>query len=132
MTYMKSVKKKTTQGASLRRVREHLYMLAANYQPCCYVCGEEVQADDIVKGNASDGLTWHHVDFDRTNNAPYNMALCHRGCHRSFHNAYEKGTDIRTDDAVDHWGPTPKNQAPNRNRVSGSILKGNINIRKAA
>jgi hypothetical protein len=123
--------KKTSQGSKLRRTREHLYMLAATYAPRCYVCGEEIDADAIVQGNASDGLTWHHIDFDRTNNAPYNMALCHRGCHRSFHNSYEKGDDIRTRDAKTHWGPTPLDQAPNRARVGGSILAGNVNIQTA-
>jgi len=118
-------------GTKLRRCREHLFMMTAQYEPRCYVCGEVVDSNDIIKGDVTDGLVWHHVDFDRDNNAPYNMAICHRSCHRSFHNAYERGEDIRTQDAKEHWGPTPKNQAPNRKRVSGSILKGNSTLRSS-
>ena len=123
-------KRKSRQGTKLRRVREHAFMLAAVYCPCCYTCGQAFEPESFVAGDASDGLTWHHIDNNRKNNDPANLALCHRNCHRLFHNAMERGEDIRTAAAVKHWGPTPKNWAPNRTRVSGTILAGNVNLRK--
>jgi hypothetical protein len=40
----------------------------------CYVCGESV-VDLLV----------HHLDEDRTNNAPENLVAVHRSCHATLH-----------------------------------------------
>ena len=111
----------TKVHSKIRRIREHLYVLAMQYQPACYVCGEQIEADKLVTGDHSDGVLWHHIDFDRHNNDSSNLACCHRSCHRSFHRQMEEhGKDIRTKEAIEHWGKTPNIKLKSRKeRVPG-------------
>ena len=87
----------------------------------CYVCGDEISPDELVKGDSSDGLVPHHIDMNRANADVDNVAICHRGCHRAFHNAYEKGEDIRDKRAIKFWGATPKVKSC-KSRRTGTLL----------
>ena len=110
----------STQNSKLRRIREHLFLMASQYTPCCYVCGEIIEAQDLIQGDSKDGVVWHHMDFDRYNNDAENLACCHRSCHRSFHRQLEEhGKDIRTKEAVEHWGKTPKIWFGSKERIPG-------------
>ncbi len=116
--------KRRSVHSKARRLREHLFLLVSQYVPCCYVCGDQFDAETFCSGDASDGITWHHIDMRRDNDAPDNLAPCHRACHRSFHIQLEtKGVDIRTPEAVEHWGPTPKALKSCRTRSGGAIKR---------
>ena len=116
--------KRRSVHSKARRMREHLFLLVSQYAPACYVCGEHFDAETLCKGDASDGVTWHHIDMRRDNDAPDNLALCHRSCHRAFHIQLEKhGNDIRTREAIEHWGPTPKAPKSCKTRRGGAITR---------
>jgi len=58
----------------------------------CYFCGKPllVRPDDMTFGHkrhprVNTDITIHHIDEDRTNNDPSNLAECHDSCHRSHH-----------------------------------------------
>jgi hypothetical protein len=119
-------KKRRSVHSKVRRVREHVYLLAVMLDPPCYVCGEKFDHEAFTVGDAADGLVWHHVSMQRENDAdddPKNLALCHQSCHRKFHIQYEQHeNDIRDRRAVKYWGKTP-NTASCKSRRGGSIKR---------
>jgi hypothetical protein len=126
----------STPNSKLRRLREHLYLIAAQYSPSCYVCGEPIDPQELIQGDSKDGVVWHHIDMNRENNNSGNLACCHRTCHRSFHRQLEEhSNDIRTKEAIEHWGKTPKIKFTriNKKRVPGkSALYETLRARSSA
>lgn len=79
------VGKRTTTASKVRRLREWLWWMWELHEPCCEFCGEAIPVDDILLGDARDGVLLHHEDADRLNDSPGNLKLAHRTCHRAFH-----------------------------------------------
>ena len=50
----------------------------------CYFCNHPFIEADFPQ-RAADNVTIHHIDEDRTNNTPENLALAHKGCHKHYH-----------------------------------------------
>lgn len=61
----------------LRKMKEVLEWFLIEVDARCFFCKEQVV--DVMK------VTIHHVDRDRSNNAPSNLVLSHATCHKSFH-----------------------------------------------
>lgn len=81
--------KRRTVHSKQRRLREWLWWIWSISQPTCYFCEDTIPVEDILQGDASDGVLLHHLDNDRDNDDPENLVVAHRTCHREFHRNYE-------------------------------------------
>jgi hypothetical protein len=93
--------------AKANRLREWLGWFAHIHPTYCYICGEPFDPFAFQVGDASDGLTLHHIEHDRAKNEAKDVAPVHRGCHRSYHyNWIKYKKDIRTAKAINLFGET--------------------------
>lgn len=75
--------------SKLARVRSWLKWFATKHPQTCVFCGRLMHPDDFLVGDSSDGMTIHHADEDRSNNAIGNLHLYCRGCHQKQHRKTE-------------------------------------------
>ena len=128
--------KRVKMGSRVRRLREHVLILAAQMDLRCWICGERIaltrdadvprsSSQGLCEGSSADGLTWHHRNGDRTDDTPDNLVLCHSSCHRRYERSMaEKKVDVRTKRAKRLCGLSPKGYKSTETREPGSMLPG--------
>lgn len=74
------------------RNKQFLKWFIMKYEPKCYFCNETISEDSFHRnkhGEKDDGLSIHHIDENRDNNKPENLAVAHRKCHLKHHRQKE-------------------------------------------
>ena len=51
----------------------------------CYFCGKSIRRNELYTEGRKQDPHVHHVDEDKANNEPENLALAHVGCHSTHH-----------------------------------------------
>ena len=57
-------------------------------EPKCYFCGEIITNRSLypkLNGIKKDEITFHHKDYNRSNNTKENLVIAHRKCHMKHH-----------------------------------------------
>jgi hypothetical protein len=70
-----------------QRVYRRLFIAAYGEFPHpCAFCGKPIE---MASGRSGQSAVIHHIDEDRSNNAPENLTSMHRGCHNKHHRSWE-------------------------------------------
>jgi len=74
------------------RWKDLLADLLLTTEPKCHFCGEIITSRSLYKklsGMKKDEITFHHKDYNRSNNTKENKVICHRKCHMKHHREKE-------------------------------------------
>jgi hypothetical protein len=76
----------------LETSKKHLYQKTYQYQPQCYFCKANMDANEFYRnksGKNMDNWVIHHKNHNRADNGKDNLVLGHRTCHLSYHRQLE-------------------------------------------